>query len=858
VAEPEPSLKVSAHVLVQLGSELVTDVEQALLECVKNAYDADAPGCKIEIDTRETGEIVEMGTAGKLLRFSAPSESVGVAIYDKEGHRLDGATGGVVRSDVPVQRHLHYTGRVTVEDRGTGLSIESISGSWLVISGSVKRSVVRGPKQKTDKGRTPLGDKGLGRLGSMKLGDILEVESATGPDRQIASARFRWSDCTGAATVDQVPVFTNVEANEERFKGTRVTIKGLRDMPDWRRKGRVLEITKSLARLVSPFEATSTFPVSVTLDGDEQSLGSVTNEVLNRAVAKFTFKWTRDEDRKSVLMARAYFKKRLFTTGRSEKQDEKIKAVFGADEGKAYLQFLDEYSRTKAYQRRHEEEGEWFLVLERRYTWTHMLLDNGTVIADPGPFEGAFFFFNLDRRDQPDEKAAAGLGVGAQLIKDMAGISLLRDGFRVRSSGDWLGIAAGMTSGSFYHMRDNNTVGYFSLTGEHNYLLVEKSDREGFVDDAAYRGFHQIAATCRDFANDALENTRRAVDDLYKKILADQPSNAPPSAPLDAVAESIGATRKIQEQAEQASAKLASALTEIENAVAAGTSDMAASAALRVARDAVNSMQLLNSELARSPDGLQALRRAEQEKEDSKEQSMALYESAAVGLSARGLAHELRTHITEIRQKVTAILQLVKQGRASETAVTPHIKSVRASCTSISSAASLIDPMLPRARNLRDTFDLRGFIDEYLQARKPVFEREGVTVSVVGDAHTVRINRARLLQALDNLVRNSVYWLARGYLTREVKRPKEIRVELTPQGFSIADSGPGVDPHVEDSLFELFVTGKPAQDPGQGLGLFIIRELLEADGCDIELGPERNPEGRRFRFNVDLSAVLKQ
>jgi hypothetical protein len=27
-------------VLVQLGSELVTDAEQAILECVKNAYDA--------------------------------------------------------------------------------------------------------------------------------------------------------------------------------------------------------------------------------------------------------------------------------------------------------------------------------------------------------------------------------------------------------------------------------------------------------------------------------------------------------------------------------------------------------------------------------------------------------------------------------------------------------------------------------------------------------------------------------------------------------------------------------------------------------------------------------------------------
>ena len=39
--DPEAHIKVGAHVLTQLGRELVTDVEQALLECVKNAYAPD-------------------------------------------------------------------------------------------------------------------------------------------------------------------------------------------------------------------------------------------------------------------------------------------------------------------------------------------------------------------------------------------------------------------------------------------------------------------------------------------------------------------------------------------------------------------------------------------------------------------------------------------------------------------------------------------------------------------------------------------------------------------------------------------------------------------------------------------------
>jgi signal transduction histidine kinase len=77
-------------------------------------------------------------------------------------------------------------------------------------------------------------------------------------------------------------------------------------------------------------------------------------------------------------------------------------------------------------------------------------------------------------------------------------------------------------------------------------------------------------------------------------------------------------------------------------------------------------------------------------------------------------------------------------------------------------------------------------------------------------------------------------------------------VQLTTSGFIVSDTGPGVDSLYEDSLFEIFVTAEPDRDTGQGLGLFIVGELLRADGCDIALLADRNEDGRRFRFAVDL------
>lgn len=158
----------------------------------------------------------------------------------------------------------------------------------------------------------------------MKLGDVLIARSAIAKDAPVAIAQFRWTDCETASTVDQIPVYTQQTENAELFKGTRVSVYGLRDMHEWRRKERVTEITRSLTRLISPFEATSTFPVAVTLDGQEQALNSVTNDALARAIAEFKFSWRYDESSKrNVLIATARIKSRLFTGARM-KGSEKI------------------------------------------------------------------------------------------------------------------------------------------------------------------------------------------------------------------------------------------------------------------------------------------------------------------------------------------------------------------------------------------------------------------------------------------------------------------------------------------------------------------------------------------------------
>ncbi|WP_368506897.1 sensor histidine kinase [Bradyrhizobium lupini] len=852
----EPQLKVGAHVLVQLGSELVTDVEQAILECVKNSYDADAPGCIIEIDTAEKSTRTETGPASRLREFNRPFDTVQVTLCDSSGKELE--NGLSIPDNKLIQRRLAYTGRISIEDRGEGLTPAQLQSSWLVISQSSKRSNGGDKKQKTKAGRTPLGDKGLGRLGSMKLGDILLIETATSSHEPLSSVQFRWTDCESARTVDEIPVYVAQKKNDEAFKGTRVSVLGLRDLADWKRKDRIFDLTRSLAKLISPFEATSTFPVRVSLDNVEQSLVTITDEVLKQAIAEFQFRWEKGEDGLPCLTAEARFRKRLFTSKRTRKLEERTQLIFESDQGKAFAEHLPTDRRLSAYDRRDVSLfGPWFVELKRTFAWANIMPSGGATIEDPGPFHGAFYFFHLDNLEEQDGSAAAGIAIDKNLIKSMSGISVLRDGFRVRSQGDWLDLSAGMTSGSTYNMRVDNTVGYFALTGEQNYRLVEKSDREGFVEDAAYRGFLQIAVACRNFANDALVSARRALDEYAKtaRVPKDASVAKTPEGSLQVVEDNLRSAHEARRAADDLAGELQKEIDKIESGEI--DSGKLTGRALQIATSAIRAIDQVKSKLTTSKFPEFDLIRLRQELEDRNERALMLLESAAVGLSARGLAHELRTHLTEIRKRTTSLEKAIKRTDRDAQNSIVDLRAIRGSCNAIVSAASLIDPMLPRTRAVKESIDLRDLIEEYIKTRQASLDGAGIRTSITGAARTVRANRARLIQVIDNLVRNSIYWLRRGEAIGETDRAKEIKIQLTEFGFIVADTGPGVDVRYEETLFDMFVTAKPERDSGQGLGLFIIQQLLQLDACDVVLLDDRNEDGRRYKFAVNLGPLVK-
>jgi signal transduction histidine kinase len=166
-------------------------------------------------------------------------------------------------------------------------------------------------------------------------------------------------------------------------------------------------------------------------------------------------------------------------------------------------------------------------------------------------------------------------------------------------------------------------------------------------------------------------------------------------------------------------------------------------------------------------------------------------------------------------------------------------------------------PSMRYVRERRESIDLVPFVADLVEYYQERWEDEGISVKVT-DASTgvfvVKIGRGRLTQVFDNLLLNSHYWLGVALKQGRIKTG-QITIRLSRPRITVYDNGVGVDPSTEQTLFDPFVTRKP-RGVGRGLGLFVARQLLDAEGCSIALGPKRNSSDRRYQFLLDLEGAI--
>lgn len=846
LTDQELHFRIDAHAVIQLGEELITDAEQALLELVKNAYDADSSWCKIEIDTNHKNSY------RRRVKYTKKNNDTGET---GNGASNENRSPQVLEEDVI--ESVELLGCISISDGGIGMSYKQIRDSWLVISTSTKRPESNQLKTATPKGRMPVGDKGLGRLGTMRLGQFLRITTAVKDSTEKHQVSIWLSDFRGGSLLEDIFVELETLPNPEGRQGTKVEILGLNNLDEWKTLARRQAVHTKLSTLLNPYEIQKSFPVSIIFDGIDLDPFKFTDDVLNLASANFSLKW--DDGRLSLT---GKIRLSLFRGQSGEQKKEIFTSLIEADKGQALFEHLTKSKKLQALGVKRDHEG-YFVSVQQHLTWADIKIPVDCIGAvDPGKLNGEVNYFLFNDIVEP---AAATMNIPLkQYIKNVAGISIFKEGFQVRSNQDWLGLREGQTSGgSYYGLRPTNSIGYFEISGHNNPKLTETSNRENFIDNPAYRGFLTIARRFRKFADDSLEELRRARNEFER--IATQDGIPPVDAGRIGIAKLAEATEHIATQEKELSRLAIQARTSAKkieeafldpqysigfpnDAAASGAKDIIKAVAQLTDRiDKISSAALV-----RNLEQTHML--VESHFGDLHERNLSLMESAAVGLSARWLSHDVRVFLDDISLAAAKLKQLMSSAGHNESDINSQLVSIHSAVKSIDRIVSFINPLLPQRRTRKEIITLSEFIRTYFEIRKDLFDRSGIKIEVMqGSGANININRGHLLQVLDNLTQNSRYWLTHAIQKSGINEAK-ICVQINEAGFEFWDTGYGVIENLADALFDLFVTDKP-RDEGSGIGLFIVRSLLEANQCSINLATERNTFGRRYKFRVDLTAV---
>ena len=374
MAERTDYFRIDLGLLRELGERLISRDEVAVVELVKNAYDADASKVDVFLDHN----------------------------------------------------------RIEVRDNGRGMDRREIQEGWLTLGTPLKRKTTR-----TAKGRRVLGEKGLGRLAVLRLGNLVTIctKRIDGPcyrivmDWEAANQRL---DRNMFVPLEKMGVQVAQVAEEEfgARKGTSVVVETLRSAWDSRS---VERLRAFLSRLVEPGElGRDRFDIHLWCYGKEESveLPEITRNphyrmkvaVADDGKVSGTIEWNIGGSRGSERIQREPFGK-----------------VVGPD----------------------AEPRMWVQAAK----------------GGCGPFRFSLSVWDLDAAELRGQK---------KVLKDWAGVSLVRDGFRVvQPDVDWLGLGLRRVQIPTVRLSTNQISGDVLISSDSNPQLTDKTDREGIIENNA-------------------------------------------------------------------------------------------------------------------------------------------------------------------------------------------------------------------------------------------------------------------------------------------------------------------------------------------------------------------------------------
>ena len=687
--KPRPSttthFRFATDILRRLGEELNPSPDQGLLELVKNAYDANAKECVIEL--------------------------------------IDTAIPG---------------GTVRVVDDGDGMEHDEILNGWLVLGKSEKST-----HRLTRLGRIPSGNKGLGRLAALRMGEVAELTSRPRTNSALEHhLRIDWGDFANADLVDEVPLsLTTRRRAAGAENGTEIEICQLRSgINRWD----VKRLARAMILLADPFEDEP--------NGFSPQLVSAEFADLQQLVARRYF------------TEASYHLSATLNNGRSS-------TVVSDWQGKVL------------FKGQHD--------------------DISTRDADYTAPNATFAFWAFILNATTFEARKVSVAQVKEWLSTFGGVHLYHNGLRVSPYGnpghDWLDLNFLRTRNPEERPSTNTSIGKVTVT-DRNAILVQKTDRSGFIETEAF-------ADLRNFAMDALEWMAKRRLDVAEKRRAVARTLAPKKTRQS--------KKKLDEIIESTQGHVKTELQE-------------AAAAFDKSRD--REVELLKKEVQ-------------------------LYRTlATAGITAATFAHESSgSPIKIIKVNMRSIRRRAKDSLGTEfdRLLEPPIANVERATESLGVLGTVTLNLLDHEkRRLDSKVEVHRIIERILQTFKPFFKGRDVEAIVKlcpGNPY-FRGSDAAFESVVTNLLNNSLAFFEQaGTRSRRIEITTEVAEEIFVM--TVSDNGPGIKgirPR------DIWLPGQSTRSGGTGLGLTIVRDTVLDFGGKVDAAETSDLGGAAIMIEIPI------
>lgn len=377
---------------------------------------------------------------------------------------------------------------LSITDNGDGMDINIIKNIWLVVGTDYKRKELDKFKKTQDqrKKRLPLGEKGIGRLSVHKLGNKITLISKSKNNNEVKLS-IDWNQLNSAQKIDDFIIeLTENEMPEEFINstGTKIIVEELKT--NWDRR-QLREVYRNITSLNSPFsDKSDTFNIHIKSNSNVFDGLPDFEEIKNSALYFGHCKIS-----SSRIIDFQYEFKPWDSLSKIEKRSVSIQDLSTEDKN-----------------------------IQRK--------DNSPINLDTsgiGDIEFDIIIFDTDAQIfnyTNIEKTTV-----KDYLRENGGIRVYRDGVRIYNYGekdnDWLGIDLKRVQRIGGNVSNNIIIGAVKINRNSSYGLIEKTNREGFIENESYFDFLESVDYALSLFVRQRNIDKHRLSTLYKKYRSVEP-----------------------------------------------------------------------------------------------------------------------------------------------------------------------------------------------------------------------------------------------------------------------------------------------------------------------------------------------